>query len=82
MTADEIRAKGYQFYVLVIGQNKWGRGGTISDARKAGYISKTEKQIIYAGWVKSCYADEVDGRATWEGSEFGGLLTIEKIGVK
>ena len=75
-------SEGYSFSVLVVAQNKWGRGPTLSAARKAGLIGKAEKQLIYAGWVKTCYADEVDGRATWEGTAHGGMVCIEKVGIK
>ena len=73
-----LKERGYDFYVLVIGQNKWGRALSITEAFKQARVKKSDKHLIYAGWVKTCYADEIDGSATWEGLEGGGMVLIDK----
>jgi hypothetical protein len=48
-------------WILAYGQNKWGRGKSITEALNAGYIRKSDPHALYATDAESIWVDDMGG---------------------
>jgi hypothetical protein len=66
--------------ILAVALGKWGRGGTIEEAREKGRISSKEPYLVFAGNAKSAWVDDW-GRVVWNGGKMQqiGSFNLKKV---